>query len=103
MPDDRQPVFVISFYMASPVRYYLGDGWDVQYLPDVQAQGDDVTESLGPIDRGVPKGAGYWLVYSRPFHGDPKGTLKAHLTRRDHLKLEATFAGIELYRGRRGG
>jgi hypothetical protein len=96
------PVFVISFYMADPVGYYLGDGWDVQFLPDVEADGDDPSEAMAPIDRGVRAGAGYWLVYSRPFHGDPKGTLLARLTQRDHLRLEATFTGIELYRGERG-
>jgi hypothetical protein len=100
-PDGNKPVFVISFYMADPVAYYLGEGWDVQYLPDVEAGGDDPSESLAKIDRGVPAGAGYWLVYSRPFHGDPKGTLKGRLTQRDQLRLEASFAGMELYWGQR--
>ena len=100
-PRRNQPVFAISFYLADPVAYYLGEGWDVQPLPDVHAGGDDPSEALGPIDTGVSTGTGYWLVYSRPFHGDPKGTLKDLLTERDDLRLEATFAGIELYRGQR--
>ena len=79
--EAKEPVFVISFYMADPVAYYLGEDWDVRFLPDVQAGGDDPSESLAPIDRGVPAHGSYWLVYSRPFHGDPKGMLKDRLTR----------------------
>ncbi len=97
-PNTHKPVFAMSFYIADPVRYYLGEGWDVKPLPNAQAGGDEPGIAVRPIDCGVPAGAGYWLVYSRPFHGDPKGTFLALLVERDHLRLMATFAGIALPR-----
>jgi hypothetical protein len=39
-----------------------------------------------------------WIVYTRPFHGDPRGDVLRGLTTNDEVHLASTFAGMELYR-----
>jgi hypothetical protein len=41
----------------------------------------------------------FWLIYTRPFHGDAEGVLLQHLAKRGWITLERTFAGVQLYRG----
>jgi hypothetical protein len=86
------PILVITGYMADPVRFYLGPGWSIRALPDAVGGGEPTTHALGGIERP------FWLVYTRPFHGDPDGRLRTWLQSRRDLHLEARFAGIELYR-----
>jgi uncharacterized membrane protein len=76
------PVLVIDGYMAEPLRFYLGDGWQVRGVeaPEITA----------------PRSGGWWVVYTRAFHGDPEGTAGAHLAA--HARLEANFPGVALYR-----
>ena len=42
----------------------------------------------------------FWLLYSRPFHGDRDGRLLNHLQSTGAVQLERRFPGVELYRGR---
>lgn len=100
-----EPVFVISDYMAHVVRYYAPDERPVWQLPDDDAMSleihdiDGIRQAVDTIrDRAVP-GQPYWLVYSRPFHGDPHGLLLDRLLDEQAIVLERGMAGVELYRG----
>jgi hypothetical protein len=42
--------------------------------------------------------AGFWFVYSREFDGDPAGLILNSLERGWATRIEAKFAGIQLYR-----
>jgi mannosyltransferase len=95
--DQSGPVFVTAGYMAEPVSYYLGRSRDLQALPAVTTS-TDLESALGRIRKKTGAGP-FWLVYSRPFHGDPKGILLLGLKNRAQLALRATFPGIELYQG----
>jgi 4-amino-4-deoxy-L-arabinose transferase-like glycosyltransferase len=118
------PVLVSGWYMARPIGYYLDaelalalpDVWDpdagrLGYLPDdlppligIPLLSDDdypLEHALELIDSVVVPGSAYRLVYSRPFDGDPDGRLLGALRDRDGLELEASFAGIDIYRGAR--
>jgi hypothetical protein len=44
-------------------------------------------------------GGSFWLIYTRPFHGDAEGVLLQHLEKRGCITLERNFAGVQLYRG----
>jgi uncharacterized membrane protein len=96
-PDD--PIFVISGYMADPVRYYLDGRRTLQplYSPETVAAPDS---GLRRIRGSVLPGHRFWLVYSRPFHGDPGGRIREHLSQHAALELRASLAGVELFEGR---
>lgn len=103
-PTD-QPVFVISDYMNHVVRYYASETRPVWQLPDCNAMSleihdaDDVEQALTTIGKHVDKGQPFWLVYSRPFHGDPDGLLLAHLLDEQAIELAHETAGVRVYRG----
>ncbi|CAN5228755.1 MAG: glycosyltransferase family 39 protein [Gemmatimonadetes bacterium] len=97
--ENRFPVLVISSYMAAPLSHYLEPGWPVYGLSKIESA-RELDEVLASIDRLAPHPGPYWLVYTRAFHGDPKGRLLDLLTERDGLRLVARFAGIDLYRSR---
>jgi hypothetical protein len=92
------PVFVTAAYMAGPVGYYLGRSRELQALPVVTTP-TNLDPALRMIREKTGVGKPFWLVYSRPFHGDPKGILLLDLKRRAQLSLRANLAGIELYQG----
>jgi hypothetical protein len=131
----HDPVFVVSDYMAPPVRYYLNgeqtlDDWlphrpttperpeDVDYerfaaLPwmiyprtnaDVRgSRALDETAIQAWLDtaRALSGADGtFWLVYTRAFHGDGEGELLERLHDLKWIRLEKSFAGVRLYRGR---
>lgn len=102
---ERAPVFVLSNYMQPLVAHYLPEEWEVLELPEVSA-----TEEISSIedlprlaalalDEKLPEGGSYWLVYTRPFHGDPAGEIFAHMCEQDSLEMVQEFAGIVLYQG----
>jgi hypothetical protein len=132
--DKSAPVFVVSDYMAPPVRYYL-NGADTldNWLPYVEARSAkpgalanyltvqpwsihprteaDVRGSA-PLDEAaldrwleelktmVGTSGQFWLIYTRPFHGDPNGKLLHYLQGRRWISPERQFSGAELYRGK---
>jgi hypothetical protein len=53
---------------------------------------DDLKSIAGPD-------GSFWLIYTRPFHGDAEGVLLQHLAKRRWITLEQNFAGVQLYRG----
>lgn len=87
------PVYVLVKYMTEPVVFYLGDNWSVRPFPD----GPAALNTLAELGRGAP-GSRAWLVYTRPFHGDPGGELHARIVSDDRIRLSARFPGVDLYR-----
>jgi hypothetical protein len=98
-PESEMPIFVLSGYMASPVRYYLGPERPIYALPASTRNGTEVSQALEVILSRVKPGKKYWLVYSRAFHGDPHGAIRKALEQRDSLRETARFAGVVLYCG----
>ncbi len=103
---ERAPVFVLSNYMNPLVAHYLPNEWEVLELPEVSATDEmQSTEELPrlaklALAKKMPDGGSYWLVYTRPFHGDPAGEILAPLSEPGSLEKVQEFAGIELYRGK---
>jgi hypothetical protein len=96
-------VYIASDYLADLARYYLGPDWTVVELPkpgsvneivhdehDAQA-GADATQN-----RSAAKQA--WIIYSRPFHGDPHGLLLEKLITQQKFEVGATLSGVTVYR-----
>ena len=92
------PVFVTSGYMAGTVEYYLDDDWRLRRLPNLPAAGPPTT-GLDVIRAYVPAGARFWLIYTRPWDGDPGGRLRDELRTHAGLRLIADWPGVELYEG----
>jgi hypothetical protein len=93
------PVFVASGYMAPAVGYHLGSGWKVLEFPRVADSTVRLSMALRLIETTVPHGQRYWLVYTRAFHGDPKGYLLDALLRSGSIRPQAEFTGAVLYEG----
>ena len=103
---DDVPVFVLSNYMQPLVAHYLPKEWEVLELPEVSTTNEMHSAKELPqlakftISKKLPDGGSYWLVYTRPFHGDPAGEIFASLSEQGSLKKAEVFAGIKLYRGK---
>lgn len=93
------PVFVLSGYMAEPARYYLGQGWKVEGLPELGERGDSLSAALRLVDSTVAPNRPFWVAYTRAFHGDPRGRFLDTLSRLRPLRRRIQFAGIVLYAG----
>jgi 4-amino-4-deoxy-L-arabinose transferase-like glycosyltransferase len=98
LADPGEPVFVVSGYMAAPLDYYLDDRWMLRPLwSDETVASPD--PALRKIRESVPPGAAFWLVYSRPFDGDPEGRLRNALEAHAGLRRRTEVAGMVLYKG----
>ena len=99
---DGEPVYVISDYMLQPLAHYCVQhqnqlfelpqpGTRSKVVNDAQSFADAlrVVEAKSQLKRS-------WLVYSRPFHGDPQGLILEEFTQRGAV-LSRRFAGIDLY------
>jgi hypothetical protein len=102
--DQSQPVFIVSDYLGLAAQYYLDEPWRVVTLPiadkssQVIAGPSDVDEADATLAAAAMPNQPIWLIYSREFHGDPRGLLLEHLKAKRHLNLAAEFAGVSLYR-----
>jgi uncharacterized membrane protein len=96
--DVNAPIFVASWYMAAPLRFYL------DYPGIIPVKGVAREETVATMMRAVQDqttpGQVFWFVYSRPFDGDPRGLLLDSLTVRADLRKQAELAGMELFKGR---
>ena len=101
--SDKDPLLVTSFYMARPIRFCLDDPRDVIELPRVGDRDEALQECLDLIDEQAAGTGSFWLIYSRPFHGDPHGRLLRTLLVRKRIRHIESFAGITVYRGRDDG
>jgi 4-amino-4-deoxy-L-arabinose transferase-like glycosyltransferase len=97
------PVFVTAKYMAVPVEHYLGAGWTVCALPDVNDDSRGTDGALRVVRTVTPPGSAFWLVYTRPFHSDPAGRLPLDLMRLGLIRSRREFAGITVYQGNTTG
>ncbi|MBX9787406.1 MAG: glycosyltransferase family 39 protein [Pirellulales bacterium] len=99
-PDRKLPVFVSSGYMVHAVAYYLGDAWAPVQLPNKIDDDAALKTARELIAHHAPAGQPFWLVYTREFHGDPRGIFfEAARARYEIGQPQARFAGIALYRG----
>ncbi len=92
------PVFVTSGYMAGALAYYLVEPWHPRALPDLAGSGPGT--ALEEIKSEAGAGQSFWLVYSRPWDGDPGGRLRDQLESTASLQLRAEWPGVQLYEGR---
>lgn len=97
-----EPVFVVSDYMLQPLAHYFVDDHDQLFeLPQpgtrskVINNAEAVSQAMNVFEANS-QGKRSWLVYSRPFHGDPKGLILDELIQRG-ASLSHSFAGIDLY------
>jgi hypothetical protein len=94
-------VYVLSDYLSDLTRYYLGPHWTVVELPKPgsvnQIVGDehDAQAAAKATHNTSVKQA--WIIYSRPFHGDPHGLLIETIAARQFLKLATTLPGVSIY------
>jgi hypothetical protein len=95
-------IYIASDYLADLARYYLGPGWTVVELPKPGSVNEivhDERDAQGAADatqnRSAAKQA--WIIYSRPFHGDPHGLLLKKLTGQQRFEVGATLPGVTLY------
>jgi dolichyl-phosphate-mannose-protein mannosyltransferase len=98
-PETGVPIFVLSGYMAAPLQYYMGPEHAIYSLRGSPQDTSGAFQALQLIESRITAGKPYWLVYSREFHGDPRGSVREALQQRDSLRVIARFAGVVLYRG----
>jgi hypothetical protein len=98
--DPKAPVFVLSGYMSVPLKAYLPAEASVVALPSADSSEDAVQQAVESVRQHTPQGRSFWLAYSRPFHGDPQGTLFAALDSAYELHGIVEFAGFHIYSGR---
>ncbi|MCG8450141.1 MAG: glycosyltransferase family 39 protein [Pirellulales bacterium] len=100
---DSERIFVLSDYLTDTLKYYGEPDWQIVRLPrseevSVQILSDaELQEALSTISAHAGKKGNYWLVYSRPFHGDPHGLLLDRLSQSENFSRAKSFAGVELY------
>jgi hypothetical protein len=92
---NKGPVLVISGYMSDALAYYLVSDWELVPLSETE-DGREMRQAIQHVRAaGQPYGF-FWLVYSRPFHGDPTGRILRQLV--GSGTPWATFAGVAAYR-----
>lgn len=97
-----EPVFVVSDYILQPLSHYF-DGEQALLLelpqPGTRSKvindAESIEAAMKIVEANTP-GKRSWLVYSRPFHGDPQGLVLDEFTKRG-ATLSQRFAGIDLY------
>ena len=86
--DAARPVVVCAGYMDGPLRHYLKTRQEIVELASGPEENLEQLEAL--LDRPL------WLLYSRPFHGDPDGRL-LHRAAGDAPKADFATAGIKIF------
>jgi Dolichyl-phosphate-mannose-protein mannosyltransferase len=94
------PVFVLSGYMAEPLRHYLDDRWRIYPLPDAGRSEVSQKQALRYLRSRLRPGSRFWMAYTREFHGDPEGQFVGELTRDGLIRRTARFPGVVLYQGK---
>jgi hypothetical protein len=95
----NEPVYVVSDYLRSPISYYLGESFEVFELHELGKHSrvfetkELAIESVNKIAR---TGRNAWIVYGRPFHGDPQGFFLEELKKT--AKEHHAFVGLQLFR-----
>ncbi len=105
--SEGEPVYVVSDYMLQPLAHYFSDyssggSEDLLELPQpgtrsrIIRDAESFAEAMSVVASKSHEKLS-WLVYSRPFHGDPKGLILDEFIKRG-ATLEHRFAGIDIYR-----
>jgi membrane protein implicated in regulation of membrane protease activity len=99
-------VYVVSDYLSDLTRYYLGPDWTVVELPKPgsvnQIVGDEHdAQAAADATHQTRAAKQAWIIYSRPFHGDPHGLLLESIAARQSLNLVTTVPGVSIYRTER--
>jgi hypothetical protein len=94
-----RPTFVLSGYMSKPLAAYLPAKFPVFALPDAETSEHAADAAIAAVRRHAQPGQAVWLVYTRGFHGDPRGEMLAELKRVLSLDDVGRFAGADLYQG----
>ncbi len=99
---DSEPVYVVSDYMLQPLAHYCSFGSEnLLELPQPGVRSrvikdvESLAEAMSVVDSSSARKR-CWLVYSRPFHGDPNGLILEEFTKRG-AQLDYRAAGIDLY------
>lgn len=109
------PVFVVSDYMVGPVKYYLNgtlihqedqeDDWEIFEVPEsdegrVSFQDtDSIQLALDTIVERVSQES-FWLIYTRSYHGDPKGLFLEAFEEKFEVTKRIDSTGALLIRAR---
>jgi hypothetical protein len=96
-------VYVLSDYLSDLTRYYLGPDWTVVELPKPGSVNEivhDEHDAQAAVDATYKTIAAKqtWIIYSRPFHGDPHGLLSEKLKANPVFEVGDTFPGVVVYR-----
>jgi hypothetical protein len=99
-------VYDVSDYLADLTRYYLGSDWNVVELPKPGSVNQIVrnehdAQTANDATQQTPASKQAWIIYSRPFHGDPHGLLLESIAARQSLNLATTLPGVSIYRTER--
>lgn len=104
---EGEVVLLVSDYLDRTIGYYLPRPFELVLLP-YPGETNHVVDSQEGAKRAVSRVESYWqakgrqqgwLVYSRPFHGDPKGLLIEELATRFHVtEVAAHASGVRLFR-----
>lgn len=97
-PDEA--VHVLPGYLELVARHYQVPEDAVRPLPgekEMVGTVDSVEEAERIASRLAESDQGYWLIYSREFHGDPEGLLLSMLLGRKQIELAGEFAGVKVY------
>jgi len=104
-PDDQ--VIIVSDYLANVLGYYLPPGYSVTTLPDPGGTNQavktkDEAERLiqSRLTTADSRRNHLWLIYSRPFHGDPAGHLLEALKSSEAFDSDhpaKRFSGVQVY------
>ncbi len=96
-------IYVVSDYLSDLTRYYLGPHWHVVELPKPGSvnqivQTDEDAQSAADATSKTPAAKRSWIIYSRPFHGDPHGLLLEKLKVHQPFEVGAMLPGVTVYR-----
>jgi hypothetical protein len=97
--DDR--IYIISDYMVVPLSHYISGSFPVETLPIAGSKSKVLREEIEAerLIESIKKEASsrVWLVYSREFHGDPKGLMWNALVE-NGARQQVQFAGVRILR-----
>jgi hypothetical protein len=95
---ESRPVFVCAGYLDQPLLKYVEESAQIVRLVDRGfSEGSDERALSTVLSHESP----FWLLYSRPFHGDPDGVILQTLQRERAMKSVFEAAGVRLFDGRR--
>lgn len=107
-PDDR--VAIVSDYLENVLRYYLPESFNVKTWPN-PGEVNQAVKSKEQAEKLIDEHASannrqrgrLWLIYARPFHGDPSGYLLEAIQSSQAFEAGDSvreFPGVRIYQTR---